>query len=278
MKSSTLVVVCLVACLLAPVLAHGWGEDGHKISAMIAYDLLSAQAKAGVDETLGEGKFLAASIWADRTLGQRPWTESWHVVGVEHYSEAIDPERDCQDGKCVIDKIRDQSAFLKSGSGSAKEQEQALKYLIHFVADVHQPLHAGFAQDNGGDEIKGKLYGRMTRSLHHIWDVGFINRELYLNDLSRKDYAGRLKSEITGADKENWADGNAMSWAGESYQLAMNNAYRNADDTGLGYDSWIRRNFDIRDEYYNRNLPVVETRLKQAAVRLANLLDEIYGD
>lgn len=273
-----LAATCLIASLLAPAPAYGWGEDGHKISAMITYDLLSAKAKAGVDEVLGEGKFVAASYWADRVVGKMKWTKEWHSVSVDHFSEDIDPQRDCVDGKCVVDKIRDESAYLRSGAGTSKEQEQSLKYLIHFVADVHQPLHVGFVQDHGGDEIKGSLYGRVTRSLHDIWDIGFIDRELYLNSLSRAEYAGRLKSEITSADRGNWTAGNAMSWASESYQLAMSNAYRNADDTGLGYDTWIRRNFDIRDEYYNRNLPVVETRLKQAAVRLANLLNDIYGD
>jgi len=147
----------LVASVLAglaslPLHAVAWGADGHRLIADVAEGLLSVPAKNEVLRLLAlePGATLASvSTWADEA--RTPVTAPWHYVNLPRDANCrYDPDRSCVQGACVVSAIDHQAAVLASDAPD-EARLKALKYLVHFVGDVHQPLHAGFADDRGGN-------------------------------------------------------------------------------------------------------------------------------
>lgn len=132
--------------------AHAWGSEGHQVIAIIAQAQLTPRAKAEVDRLLaiepGE-TFASISTWADEH--RNPATAPWHYINFPRGDCVYNERRDCPDGRCVVVAIKRQVEVLGS---SAKDEKKltALKYLVHFVGDVHQPLHVGFQDDRGGNQ------------------------------------------------------------------------------------------------------------------------------
>ena len=167
----------LLSIVLSPQLALAWGAVAHRAIAAEAYAQLSLKARAEVDSLLAlePGATLASiSTWADEH--RSPATARWHFVNIAadagcHYVA----ERDCPGGACVVGAIERQAAVFHSRA-TAPERLKALKYLVHLVADVHQPLHAGKAEDKGGNLYQVHAFGRGT-NLHTVWDSRLIDRE-----------------------------------------------------------------------------------------------------
>ena len=167
----------LLACLAAlPLDAGAWGADGHHLIAEVAQTQLSASTKAEVDRLLAlePGATLASiSTWADEV--RTPTTAQWHYVNLPRDSNCkYEPERDCAQGACVVAAIERQIAVLASNA-SDEQRLKALKYVVHFVGDVYQPLHAGFADDRGGNSFQLQAFGRGT-NLHALWDATLIQQ------------------------------------------------------------------------------------------------------
>ena len=144
--------------------------------AAAAVPLLSPSAKAQVDRLLAlePGATLASiSTWADES--RTPATAKWHYVNLPRDSNCkYEARRDCADGACVVAAIERQAAVLASDAPD-DVRLKALKYVVHFVADVHQPLHAGFADDRGGNSFQLQAFGRGT-NLHALWDTELIEQ------------------------------------------------------------------------------------------------------
>lgn len=165
----------LSAAILALILAWAgpagaWGNEGHQIVALIADRHLTPVAKRKVQQLLAlePGATLASiSTWADEH--RSPATAAWHYVNLPKGNCRYDPARDCPDGRCVVAAIERQVAIYRSNA-NPEEQLKALKYIVHLVADVHQPLHAGYADDKGGNTYQLQAFGRGT-NLHALWDT-----------------------------------------------------------------------------------------------------------
>ena len=144
--------------------------------AAAAVPLLSPSAKAQVDRLLAlePGATLASiSTWADES--RTPATAKWHYVNLPRDSNCkYEARRDCPDGACVVAAIERQAAVL-AADALDDVRLKALKYVVHFVADVHQPLHAGFADDRGGNSFQLQAFGQGT-NLHALWDTGLIEQ------------------------------------------------------------------------------------------------------
>jgi len=271
--------------------ANAWGPEGHAIIADIAQTHLTSAASAGVSKLLaleGHSRLDDVSSWADdwRANGH-PETGPWHFVDIPLTSSAYSEGRDChydQDDNtvaeltCIVAKLPAYEAILADDSKTDAERLEALKFVVHFVGDVHQPLHAENSNDRGGNEIHVMYYNKKT-NLHAVWDGGVIEHQ-YGWTLGRDfsfDHAavGAKAAEIDGliskSNRSSWAPSGLTSdfgstvtaWANESHGYASA-AYDNLPDIQSG--DW--------DTYQAYAWPVIEGRLEHAGARLAEVLNE----
>jgi len=158
-----------------PSLAHAWGSAGHQVVAHLAEAQLTPKARTEVTRLLAlePGSTLASiSTWADEH--RNPSTAAWHYVNLPRGSCSYVAERDCPGGQCVVAAIERQAAILASNAPDNKRLT-ALKFLVHLVGDIYQPLHAGYADDRGGNKYQIQAFGRGS-NLHALWDSGLINQ------------------------------------------------------------------------------------------------------
>jgi hypothetical protein len=169
-----LAAVALAGAAAAPAPARAWGPEGHRLVAELAERRLTGAAAAEVARLLAveAGTSLGSvASWADETRDTS--TAPWHWVNFHRGDPcAYDPDRDCIGGNCVVGAIRQQVAILASKAPD-EERLRALKYVVHFIGDVHQPLHGGFADDRGGNGYQIQGFGRGT-NLHQVWDNAMI--------------------------------------------------------------------------------------------------------
>jgi len=150
-----------------------WGSEGHQVIALIAQSQLTPKARGEVDRLLKlePGATLdSVSTWADEH--RNPSTAPWHYVNFPRETCVYEQARDCPDGKCVVGAIERQSKILAFAT-TDEERLAALKFLVHFVGDVHQPLHAGYLDDKGGNTYQLQAFMRGT-NLHALWDTVII--------------------------------------------------------------------------------------------------------
>lgn len=172
MRKLTTTLIAVWVALTSPA-CFAWGEDGHRIIATLAQAQLSPAARQAVDRLLASepGATLASiSTWADEH--RTPTTAPWHYVNFPRTSCSYEPGRDCPDGKCIVAAIDRQVETLQ-GSADDEKKLLALKYLVHLVGDVHQPLHAGYQDDRGGNTYQLQAFMRGS-NLHAFWDTGLL--------------------------------------------------------------------------------------------------------
>ncbi len=164
----------LLAGLFSSGGAWAWGADGHRLITEYAFARLSPAARVQVERLMAlepEATLASISTWADEV--RSPTTAAWHYVNFPRDADChYDGDRMCTQGNCVVGAIQRQLAVLSSDAPDAKRL-LALKYLVHFVGDVHQPLHAGFADDRGGNSLQIQAFRRGT-NLHALWDSALV--------------------------------------------------------------------------------------------------------
>ena len=278
-RDSTL-CVCIFAvvflALASPTLTWGFGEDGHRVVAGIAELRLSEKAKRGIRRLLVRDRISDANVamWADEIKGARPETRPWHFVDIPVETGTFDPATQCKDGSCVIDRINEFNEVLGDTHSSRRERQEALKFLVHFLGDLHQPLHCaertsgGGKKDRGGNERTVRFPGhRRVTNLHAAWDTLLV--EEYMEDLEVINYAAQLNSRITQQEGSDWSRGTVEEWAIETHGAARDHAYKNipADGPAPRLDT---------EGYVSPNKAVLEAQLMKAGVRLAKLLNEAF--
>lgn len=262
-----LVVTTVLVGLLTAGRAWAWADEGHRVVCEIAWQRLTTNARALVTELLGPGsppkeRFLESCLWADRvreTTHQD--TAEYHFLNVRRGAPSVDLTRDCPAYDCVPIAIRRYLAYLvDDGANGERRRADALKFLAHFVADAHQPLHAGYLEDRGGNETLVRWRSlELEVRLHAVWDHWIIRQAGLAEDRA----TAALAAEISAEDAARWQDANVERWADESYHLAVENAYDLPADHVLDA------------AYYERAVAVVRQQLKKAGVRLAYLLNAI---
>jgi nuclease S1 len=239
-----------------------WGPQGHRVVAVIAQANLTPAARAQVDALLGPLNSMAAvSSWADDTRFDYPETGPWHYIDIPLDANSINMATECPQGNCVIGKIEEYEGVLKDSHANEADRRVALKFLIHFVGDLHQPLHCEDHNDKGGNMVQLAFFGQPS-NLHSVWDSGILNHiQPYGNRL-----AELLNSRVTSAEKAQWAKGSLQDWAMESHQLARDVAYK---DLPAGSPP------DLGQAYVDAATPPVETQLEKAGIRLAAILNQL---
>ena len=265
MLSMRLAVGLALVIFGSPDQALAWGWEGHRIVAEIAEQYLKPETARQVRELLAmeNATTLAeVSTWADDIRAQRRETGRWHYVDIPIHPPVgtpggYDAARDCAKGDCVVAKIDEFAAVLRDKAAPPHNRLEALKFVVHFVADVHQPLHAADDGDRGGNDTHLIFLGQHT-TLHALWDSGLLAAGGVGDP---RAYALKLAQSIKPGDATRWRDGTAAEWATESHEVAK-----------LVYgESHEARALQV---FYEREfLPAVNVQLEKAGLRLAAVLN-----
>ncbi|HEU5291713.1 MAG TPA: S1/P1 nuclease [Cyclobacteriaceae bacterium] len=236
--------------------AMGWGATGHRVTGYIADKHLSKKARQAMERILGQQSLAMASTWMDDVKSDSTYDkyEDWHWVTIED-NETYDQTKKNPKGDLIyaLEKIISE---LKSKKLSPKEETERVKMLIHLIGDLHQPLHVGRA-DRGGNDVKVTWFGGNS-NLHRVWDSDMI-------DGTRLSYTELAESlyKPTAAEVKAWQSNSVRDWAKES--IALRKQVYDIGDGKLGYQ--------YQYKYFN----IARDRMAQAGVRLAGLLNAIYG-
>jgi hypothetical protein len=256
--------------------ASGWGPEGHSIIAEIAQPRLTARAAALIAGLLDGRSLASVASWADDVREQRKGTSAWHFVDIPIAVGAYDPAVECkltQQGDCIVAELERLKTELRCAESQA-EKIEALKFAVHFVGDIHQPLHT-VEEAQGGNQIavavylKGTVCSQACRTpqpsnFHAAWDVDLIratvwNWGAYLDRLE----GGWLKSAEA---QQNGIDGGTPAdWAVETHKAAQ------------AVWQLLPANHVIDDAYYRQALPVLDRQLGVAGLRLARFLNDAYA-
>ncbi len=253
-------VLVAVSLLLTPVPAFAWGAEGHEVVAAIALGQLTPAARRQVARLLGNDVMLIQqSNWADEIKDQRRDTARWHFVDIPLAARGFVAQRDCAGGDCVVAQILADLRALRDRTLDDRARAQALLFLIHFVADVHQPLHAEDNDDKGGNDVRVRI-GRERANLHRVWDVDVVE----VMGFDPGMVAQGIERTITSAQRQAWSRGTPADWANEAHAIARDRIYPPLAGA---------REIRLPRDYAWREAQVSRLQLAKAGVRLAWLLD-----
>jgi hypothetical protein len=251
-------IVLLLILFPAPVFA--WGTEGHEIVALIAARELDPAARTQVAHLLGsEAMLVQDANWADEIRDQRRDTGAWHYVDIPLGAPGYDARRDCPANACVVAQIENDLRTLRNAQLSKDARAEALRFLVHFVADVHQPLHAEDNDDKGGNQVRVEI-GRERTNLHRVWDADVV--EALGFDAGAA--ADNIERGLSPAQRKAWAAGTPADWANESHAIASDAIYPPL----MG-----RRELRLPRDYIWRNAGLTRMLLAKAGLRLAWLLN-----
>jgi S1/P1 Nuclease len=273
MKRAIAIVVSAALSLLIPSTLVGWGHEGHEIVASLAQTRLGENAKNGIRSLIGDASLASVAYWADEIRPDRDETYNWHFVDIPKDASGFSDERDCflpnsrhrgsatDHHNCVVDRIELFKKVLSDTNASRDDRIEALKFLVHFVGDLHQPFHA-IGEAAGGNGIAVTQFGstecgRHSCNLHGAWDTGLIEH----TGMARDAYVAHLEKLIT--DEHLIASGNPEDWANESHRDAQS--------------AWLRDGAQLDENYYQKEIKVVDRRLALAGLRLAAVLNEAFA-
>jgi hypothetical protein len=287
--------LCAATACLGTHAAMAWGDEGHEAIGLIAEHYLTPTTRSRVIALLkGDASGLVArdiaheATWADKyrdsdrdsSKVRFRATRDWHFVDLE--IDGMDLNRAC-DGRrplpagtpaskgppddCIIDKIDQFSSELASPATDTEERHLALQFLLHFVGDLHQPLHASDDHDQGGNQKTANASGIGTEKLHYDWDVPFVARL----GASPEEIAQKLIAGIADAERAQWARGSATDWAVETYRISKAHAY-GALPAASGDSYYL-----LSDQYVADATRVTAEQLSKAGVRLAFMLNRDLG-
>ena len=308
----------LFAVVSLPAPARAWGCEGHQVVALLAEKHLNPHALAMAKKILAEGPIdptlnryckeggadpmADASTWPDDIRSIRPEASPWHYIDIPRGTTLRDVEKFCDPKEgCVTRAITDELAVLRSSEADPRKRADALRFLIHFVGDLHQPLHAITNNDQGGNCVPVAFFDALPQlrnpqtesyapNLHGVWDTNILGR------VTTGKTVDQVASDLDQSFRRNmagWQKGSANidAWAWESYQLAAKKVYSKlpvripveapqpitscADDNHVS-TRMLKLNEHLVEPYQAVAVPIVRKRLAQAGARLALLLNQLW--
>ena len=272
-------LLSILLVLLTPLApAQAYWEYGHETVALIAQTNMSVKTRGAVQRLLRAAPLLGTpqcplrdmkdvSVWADCIKGDRMrwgYTNSWHYQNVD-ICKPFDLKSACADGNCVSAQIDRNVALLKNKSLPAHVRLEALAFLVHFVGDLHQPLHAGDHEDRGGNDLKAS-YGVMPGyNLHSVWDGLLADRAL--------SAAPAIARRFTADEKSAMVAGSTRDWSMENWAVSRDIAYRRAvDGDPCGPKPQMPVTIDEADVAASR--AAMRLQVERGGLRLARLLED----
>jgi hypothetical protein len=254
------IVALIAACSVGFI---SWGVTGHRTIGVIAEKHLTQKAKEGIKDLLGDQSLADVSTYADeiRSQEQFKYTAPYHYINLPIGLERGNFKRSVltQDQGNVYKAIKEYANDLIAPNISREEKVLALKMIVHFVGDLHQPMHVSRAEDKGGNAIHTTFLGS-TGNLHGLWDSQLIDH-MGLND---KQLAAKI-DHATPEQITEWQHQDILDWMYESYELSSQ----------LYKDVANKPDFD--EAYFKAHVPVIEARLEKAGIRLAGILNEAFS-
>lgn len=270
--------------VLTPLQTLAWGKVGHEITGELAQRQLNPKAQAEVSRLLAAEPMptlAGVSVWADTIRNTDPElgkkTSRWHYVNFPREGDCeYVPARDCPDGNCVVGAINKNFTIVSDKNRSDKERATALKFLVHFIGDVHQPFHAGYGDDRGGNTFQINYQGKAWKpfknsdpfnyrsagwNLHGVWDSMIVESK----GLDAKAYADILWQQPALAfDDTKRSDRPAVEWALQSCRVIKQD------------NPYPKKNI-IKDDYLDKYRPLTERRLREAGTRMAAMINFALG-
>jgi hypothetical protein len=248
-----------LGCLLSGNQAMAWGQNGHRVTGAIAEQYLSPEAKAVLAQLLPNEDLAEASTYADEMRADPDvfWQKTsypWHFVTVpdgKTYTEVGAPE--VGDAYTALQRF---SGVLKDPASSVADKQLALRFIVHIIGDLHQPLHVGNGTDKGGNDVKLKFFWNDS-NLHSVWDTGLIEQR----DLSYTEWTDFLGKKISSEQASKWMESDPLVWIAESAEIRQN-IYPDSDNL-----SW---------SYLYEQTPTIKMRLQMAGLRIAAYLNALF--
>lgn len=252
-------ILCFIAACLWHANSFAFGQTGHRVAGAIAEHHLSDEARKQISKILNHQSLAEASTYADqmRSNPAHFWQE---VAGAYHYV-TVPPGKSYQDVRPpkkgdAVTALAMFKKVLHDPSASLSEKQKALKFTVHIIADLHQPLHAGNGKDHGGNRVKVEFFWQPS-NLHRVWDSGLIDRQ----KLSYTEWTNWLNKSISAKNLIDWASTNPVDWIAESVAIR---------------DTLYPESNVINWDYQYKHLPTLKRRLQQAGVRTAYYLNELF--
>jgi hypothetical protein len=277
--------------VVQPRPALAWGDEGHRVVALVAQSFLDPDVRKRVTALLAADTdpltphdIANAATWADKFRdanidNSRQRTRQWHFVDIELAAPNFDtacfghppipagkPASNGPADDCVADKVQEFAGELASPATELEEQVVALKFLLHFVGDLHQPLHDSDDNDRGGNEKRVSAAGFKAGNLHHFWDTEFVDQL----GPDAKTIASDLIGHITVDQVTQWQAGDVPDWAQESFRIAVSDAYGQLPEPNA------RGSFRLSEDYVTEATQDVSLQLSKAGVRLALILNKAF--
>lgn len=263
------IVLLGVSALTTNALA--WGDKGHKIICQIAFDKVKPSTRDAISRLIeADGQFQSfsdACTWPDHPRKRA----SEHFVNLSRDASRLTD--DCGvSSSCIVTAIAMDFAVLSSNTSTNVQKAESLKFLGHWVGDVHQPLHVSFEDDRGGNNIN--VTGDCRGNLHAAWDSCLVSEAVGDNV---QDAAAKLLAAVTSEQVKAWTQSDPKQWANESFKITESVQTKYCVKHGNSCD---RPDVSVRIDqaYIDANVPIVREQLQKAGIRLANLLDRALAD
>ena len=263
--------------------ALAWGDDGHRIVCEIAFLEMAPATRAEVEALIATdpqvATFADSCTWADHPRKR----DDEHYVNLPRDAGGLGAEACPLADRCVVTAVEKDVATLSSPTASEVPRLMALKFLGHFMGDIHQPLHVSFQDDRGGNSVD--TTGICGSNLHSAWDTCLLKKAVGINPQAA---AFALEAEITDADRTAWAAAGPIDWANELFAISIAPATNYCVEDG-GVCEYEPGNVELDQgepkkqvaidaAYVAMSTPIIRDRLKRAGVRLAHVLDEALAD
>ena len=276
-------IACAALLALLPAQAHAWGFFAHQTTARIALENVKPETRVGIERLLKSASALGtpgcdlknledASVWPDclrKDYWRWGYTFAWHYRTAP-VCEAYNPRANCSGQNCILAQIERSAKILADESLPDPVRLEALAFMVHFIGDVHMPLHSGDHDDRGGNDIDTAYGIAPGLNLHWIWDGPLAERAITSAEVP-------LVRRYTAEERATFGGGTPADWGRESWETSRDFVYPEAFDRPACEGEDLPDETALTQEDIERAIPISQRRVQQAGIRMAEYLDTAFA-